>query len=371
MKSPNHINIVSLMLLIMFIFYFSSYCLSQDMTQSYSDILKDAVHKAGLFRGGYHLVGFTGGMGNLLPVHCHIKELEKKEAVPFLLNVIKNGPTWSAGSQIRRVEQAYHIARCYAILCLASTKDSRAYPTLTDILQNGIDYGDSEVNSEELDLFRQEFDIRSYAAYGLGVFGDSNARDILVEALQSESSQVRIQSFLALARLQDMRSIKPMMDIASNDSAIDQFTFNFGMRAIAQINFQDKCFQNLVQFNDFPELGKIPIDQDPWKRLWKHWYKVGRQWTKQQFEKKYDDWKEAKNKSPLASSALSFQKQKLRCQLGIAALPLLIEKINAGETDLIDIVSELTHEEIERNATKQEVTLWWQNNKEKWLIFEY
>ena len=369
MKSSGHISAFTRTLFITFILFFG-YCFSEEASQSYSNILKEAVQEAGRFRGGYQLLGTDMGMESRagLPIYRHVKELEEIEAVPFLLNVIENGPDWSTDKESRRFIQDVYIARCYAILCLASTEDPRAYSILTDIVQNGINVSDSEINP----TMTKKHDARAYAAFGLGVFGDPNSREVLVDELESESSQVRVQSFLALARLRDMRAIKPMMEKTSSDPAVDQFTFDAGMRAITQVSFAKESFfnegENAVQFNDFPELGKIQIDQEPLKKLWKHWYKIGPQWTKQQFKSKYDDWKETKNKHPQKGSVLNQKEQKLS-QLGVAALPLLIEKIDAGDTELIVVVSKLTHGDVERTATKQEVLLWWQNNKDTWTVF--
>ena len=78
-------------------------------------------------------------------------------------------------------------------------------------------------------------------------------------------------------------------------------------------------------------------------------------------------WKQVKQNRPDETSAINYCLHKIS-KLGVAALPLMIQKIGEGETDFILLVSELTEGEVKKDATAQECLLWWANNKQRWII---
>lgn len=214
-KEPQNVILLLIMLI------FSQSCFSMAESMSYSELLRGAVHGAGKYRGGYYLFSsldngdYDGDDLRWRPFHCN-ERLVEKEAVPFLVEVITNGPDWPSEEFKGYNRIAPHIGRCYAVLSLASTKDRRAYPVLTDLLQNGAYLGELKIPEKEkaaeigfMGGRREErainkgdlegFDIRAYAAMGLGILGDPNAVGLLVDAFNSDSPQVRRESFVALA----------------------------------------------------------------------------------------------------------------------------------------------------------------------------
>jgi len=46
----------------------------------------------------------------------------------------------------------------------------------------------------------------------------------------------------------------------------------------------------------------------------------------------------------------------------------MVDKIKMGDTELIEVVSELTAGKVKHNATAEECLDWWEKNKEDWLI---
>lgn len=62
----------------------------------------------------------------------------------------------------------------------------------------------------------QEYDIRIYAAAGLGLLGNSKTFDVLVTALDDKNPKLRYESMLALAMMNDMRAIQPILMMFKN-----------------------------------------------------------------------------------------------------------------------------------------------------------
>ena len=390
----------------MTVLVFSQLCFSMEASRSYSELLKGAVRGAGQYHGrGYELYSPRGSYEGMIPemewpVFRCVAGLGEKEAVPFLVEVITNGPDWPIEEFKGYYRIGPHIARCYAAMCLASTRDRRAYPVLIDLLQNGAYLGELSVPEESDDHatvtaeagFRRTgeapfgrgaidrgvvkgdlegYDVRAYAAIGLGILGEPNAVGLLVEALDSDSSQLRRESFLALARIGDMRVTEAMIKQAGNDESIRASTFGFGMSCFVRIVFSSKLHRNetetAVSFTDFPELGKIDTKQYPSKKAWQHWFKVGRKWTRQQSAIKYNNWKETKKKYPQQEYSIKKKAREL-AKLGIAALPFLIDRIAEGETEWIEQVSTLTRGKIKKDAGREDVLQWWNKNKARWII---
>jgi hypothetical protein len=91
--------------------------------ESYSKLLKQAVSEAGRFRGGYELLSARGSRIGLPTFTPFVERFHERDAVPYLLKVIREGPDWENEKFVGRSALAPHIARCYAVLCLATSKD--------------------------------------------------------------------------------------------------------------------------------------------------------------------------------------------------------------------------------------------------------
>lgn len=373
------------------IFVVSPFCFSAEPSRSYSELLEKAVHLSYSRLVGYRLYSPRAhGYENPddWPRFDGNVQLCQKEAVPFLIEVIAGGPDWPK-------EQDYlkrHVARCYATLCLAATEDRRAYPVLTDLLLNGTWLQDPNIPKSEGGILSgdnadpgmnatkkmpripaqdelEEYDIRAYGAIGLGMFGDPNAVALLKDTLSSGSPRLRQESFLALARLGDMRVIEAMIQQAAIDEAISPPLYGYGMSRFTMTSFRAKwnTQEGTISFVDFPELGRLRTEQGPVKTVWQHWFRTGRQWTQKYIEHEYHGWKEARSVRTQEDYVARRRAQGL-VKPGIAALPFLVEKIAAGDSELIEQVSILTRGKVGKDASREEVLQWWDKDSERWII---
>ena len=295
-------------------------------------------------------------------------ELCEKEAIPFLLEVIENGPDWPKEDVSGYRRLGFHIARCYAVLCLASTKEPQAYSVLTDLLQNGAYIEDPNMDERT----KQIHDIRGYAAAGLGFLNNNRASDLLVIALDDTNSFVRHQSMYALAKLKDVRSIEPILNAAQKHE-LDDFSLDSCMTKITKTRLSTKLNreERSVTFPDFPELGTIKLEENPYRKAWLHWFREGKSWTQEQFENRYAQYAEVTSTRPNEEGAITYCRWKIANSAGVAGLPLIIDKIEQGHVDLIPLVSTLTDKEVSKEVDAAEVLTWWQANKDRWTIFDY
>lgn len=95
------------------------------------------------------------------------------------------------------------------------------------------------------------------------------------------------------------------------------------------------------------------------------WSKAPRQDTAEKFARSYGLWKtlEAAGQAEEARRHLS----RIR-NLGVAALPAMVEKIEKGDQALIPLMAELTRGKVDPNASPAQCVSWWEQNKEQWLI---
>jgi hypothetical protein len=100
-------------------------------------------------------------------------------------------------------------------------------------------------------------------------------------------------------------------------------------------------------------------------RLFIQWWKNGRKETLQQFNQRYSQWKDLKNHSKEKEAK---DKMNEIFDLGIGALPMMMEKVKQGDSELISIISKLTDKKVDPNFTAEQCISWWEQNKEDWLI---
>lgn len=115
--------------------------------------------------------------------------------------------------------------------------------------------------------------------------------------------------------------------------------------------------------DEWPE-GKLGGSRELLK-LYIDWWKSARKVTPQQFSQRYSQWKNLKIEGKEDEAKEKFEHIR---SLGIAALPVMVEKVKEGEKELIPLISKLTNGAVEPNASPSECFKWWINNKEKWLI---
>ena len=93
-------------------------------------------------------------------------------------------------------------------------------------------------------------------------------------------------------------------------------------------------------------------------------------WTKQKFDQEYNEYSEAKHSGPLPEYRISGTRTRI-LELGVGALPLIIDKIEKGDTNFIPVVAQLTNYTVKTDAETKEVLDWWKANKDKLTIFDY
>jgi len=97
------------------------------------------------------------------------------------------------------------------------------------------------------------------------------------------------------------------------------------------------------------------------------WWPKARKETPQKFRKLYNEWKNLKNQGNEKEKEEKEKLEQIRA-LGIAALPMIIEKIREGDKELIPIVSKLTSAQVDPNTSISQCFAWWQDSRQKWLI---
>lgn len=95
------------------------------------------------------------------------------------------------------------------------------------------------------------------------------------------------------------------------------------------------------------------------------WWREERKRTPEIFARLFKQWKSYRdtNQTEQAES----QSKNIR-DLGIDALPLILNKIETGENDLIPVVAWITSDGVAKAASREQCVSWWAANKEKWTL---
>jgi len=151
-----------------------------------------------------------------------------------------------------------------------------------------------------------------------------------------------------------------------------EWRYDYGLKAAFKL-ISRRSFQP----EDYPNGRWSATDK---ARMYVHWWKEGRRDTPQRFAKYYGEWKRCMDEQK-AKEADEW-KERLR-RLGVDALPLLIDKIEAGDDEFIPVVAMITRAvmygyipsketvityEVEEDATREEVLAWWAANKAEWTL---
>lgn len=164
-----------------------------------------------------------------------------------------------------------------------------------------------------------------------------------------------------------MPALPYMMDKIENDPDGGGCYLPFAILKITKKKFhitrtQQKPIRWTVEeFADMRDLNRPP----GYYNLWLRWWKEGPKRTPQQFEKFYQEWKKLNAEGKEIEVKEKYQRM---IDLGVAALPYMIEKIEKGDKELISAVSYLTGGEVKTDAKTSECVEWWKKNKEKWTI---
>jgi len=352
---------------------------AQDEQSSYREQFKKVIINWPVSQSGIIRLLGRVGWNSLGPQFIPVVGFSDPNAVPFLLNVLQNGPDWSDNEIIRgRADMYRYVARCYAALCLGYIGDSRAFDPLLAVLNNK----NIETYPHRPDSTRdREYNLRAYTAFALGYLGDRRAVDPLIKSLREDGF---VECIYALTRLHDFRAIRPIIQYASRHNQSD---FGHSIHRCLEIftgaRFPSKYSSESRKCTvlDFPELGEL----EPNKAigiLWKHWLKEGDRLAKQRIEE-YSTCQRLLMEKKLDAARKFYHNGSPRSKLsrcGIAALPYIMDAIEKGDSYLVPIIPELTrgHQAkalhlspgLSNNAKRAEALEWWKKNKQKWFIFQ-
>jgi len=372
----------------------ASQAAGNDSSAIYSEALKEAV-KASWDKGGmfvpYAPWQREGGwwVSKGPPRFVLAPGLDDPNAVTYLIGVLHNGPGWAAADLGFAVEPAWaagkrrtpiverrieawqrarekdaarfnHCARCYAALALGAIGDHRAFEPLLQLLQTQREHP-SEPGFES--PLEDKYPLWWYAAEGLGRLGDDRAVQPLLEALQRKPSAVCIY---AIARFRDSRTILPLLAAADADPKVDEYV-NSALHHILRVRFRRLGGGGKMKIAEFPELGGDLSRGRDNRKVWRRFLEVGRDRAEARFSQRYGDYARLRRESPEKTKAIKSQVSAIT-RWGLAALPLMMEKIAEGDTSLVPLVSELVDGKVAPDATQAQCLAWWQANKERWLI---
>jgi hypothetical protein len=110
----------------------------------------------------------------------------------------------------------------------------------------------------------------------------------------------------------------------------------------------------------FPYFPKLKPSEDPYL----YWWREGHKLTQNRFNELYSIWKQL-NESNNEEADKIYQKM---INLGLPVLPLMIEKLENGDKNLIPAISNLTDSEISVDASAIECITSWNSIRGKWTI---
>lgn len=140
---------------------------------------------------------------------------------------------------------------------------------------------------------------------------------------------------------------------------------HYALTAITKKKFhvrrQEIDGQLLWTVEEFPDIepGRSHPDTNI---LWLRWWREEIKETPQQFEELYQEWK-AQNEPDEAEGAY----RKL-VDLGVVALPTMVEKVTDGDAAMIPAIAELTDGSLAPDVNAAECLVWWEEQADKWII---
>jgi hypothetical protein len=116
---------------------------------------------------------------------------------------------------------------------------------------------------------------------------------------------------------------------------------------------------------EFPEVSYAMGESLDWRTLPRRWWEEADVLVPRLFAERYRLWKDAVAQGPPEEVAKRLKRLR---DLGVWALPLMIEKVRAGDADLIASVSYLTDGALPEDATAAECLRWWEEHKADWIV---
>lgn len=115
---------------------------------------------------------------------------------------------------------------------------------------------------------------------------------------------------------------------------------------------------------EYPDVRLVGAHLRP-VELWFRWWDQDRFRTPQRFATLYAEWQELTHQGKAKEAREKWQRIE---DLGIAALPCLVERIGRGAAELVPVVSYLTDGAVKSDATSKECAAWWEQHKQDWTL---
>lgn len=116
--------------------------------------------------------------------------------------------------------------------------------------------------------------------------------------------------------------------------------------------------------DEFPDLSARGGPPDA-TLIWRRWYTLGRDWVPQQFADIYSGYSDQARRGDHEAAQATLGRL---ADLGVAALPAVMERVRAGDGRLVVVAAELTNGALPRNSSPMQCLQWWEANKQDWLI---
>jgi predicted outer membrane repeat protein len=285
------------------------------------------------------------------------------EAVPYLIQVLREGPEWTddelrSGSE----KSTRYFARCYAALCLGLSKDPRAFDPLLDVL---LDTRIAPFISPH-PVRKNRYDLRDFAAFALGDLGDCRAIEPLLAALRNDHFPLSIYSLLKLDAFSTVPSI---IEVAVEHNLLSTTVHSSLMYALkVHFTLTHSHEDETWTVEEFPGLVGNSVSEICAK-LWLHWLDAGDQYAREWFDAYYSEWDTAVREQP---DNRSYQNALLNKMLtgGMAVIPYIIDKMKQGDERLVEALTRLIRCWRVEGCTAAQWLQWWTDNRQQWQVFD-
>ena len=164
--------------------------------------------------------------------------------------------------------------------------------------------------------------------------------------------RMRLQGFAFMGHM-DLRAVPFLLEKLADQNDADSILLKWVAYLVTKRDFRDT-----------KPAGAAPDDD---RRLWLDWWPNAEKSTQADFAKLLDRWRQTKNEEPSASTLPEGTEVGERMErLGFLVLPLLVKEIEAGRTDLIPIMSQITASEVPWDATPAQCRAWLDANPTRW-----
>jgi len=157
----------------------------------------------------------------------------------------------------------------------------------------------------------------------------------------------------------------PLLMERIQDAPIEGRLLHYALTAITKTKFhvrQDTVAGTILwTVEEFPDIPPATNHPDT-NLLWLRWWQQGIAGTPQEFQRFYDDWKTLEQSERRAASLSRM------VDLGVAALPLMMTRVAAGDSALIPAISQVTDEAVAPDVSIEECLAWWETEKQRWTL---